>query len=178
MTDIAARAAAMGIERYIELLEIDGTEYGGNLFRLTPNYLSPNPVSFRGNTYDPAPLETSGFAFDLSGEFAQPTITVGDSTGLLAAEALQFRHCKLFRVRRWITDQCYLDGEDPGTGDAFGPEEYFVSAMSELVHGSHLTFQLDNLFSIRKMTLPNRKMMRRTKNPDLAFPGMGLSRLR
>jgi lambda family phage minor tail protein L len=170
---LAARAAALGIERYIELVEIDGTEFGGHVFRLTPNYLSDTTIKFGGHDYQPAPIETDGFAFDMAGEFASPTITIGDPTGIIAAEARQYRHCKLFKVRRWITDYCYTDGQDPGTNDAFGPEEYYVSAMSDLVVGSHITFTLDNLFVIRKMTLPSRKMFRRHHNPDLAFPGIG-----
>ena len=94
----------------IELFELDATALGGTITRFhagTNGLLSS--VVWQGNTYQPFPIEASGFEFNGQGQMPRPTLRIANVTGLLGAMVREYSDLLGAKVTRKRTLAKYLD---------------------------------------------------------------------
>ena len=94
----------------VELFEIDATVLGGTVTRL---HAGTNElrvaVVWQGNTYNPWPIETSGWEFNGRGQLPTPSFKVGNIGGLVSALCVAYDDLVAATVTRHRTLAKYLD---------------------------------------------------------------------
>lgn len=104
--DIHALAAG----QLVELFEIDSTALGGNVLRVHAgtNGLGGNVV-WQGQTYQPFPIEASGFEFSGKGQIPRPVLRIANVTGYMGTLVRSFDDLVGAKVTRRRTMVKYLD---------------------------------------------------------------------
>ena len=151
----------------VELFELDGTAFGGELMRFHAgtNQLSQNVV-WQGNSYTPFPLQASGFDYSGNGQLPRPKMVVSNVTGAITLLVLTYDDLLGAKVTRKRTLAKYLDAVNfPGgtnpTADPtaeFGDEIFYidrkVSETRDLVE-----FELAAAFDVAGVRLPRRQII-------------------
>jgi lambda family phage minor tail protein L len=112
----------------ITLIEIDGTKFGANVYRMhneniryTPEelmaaqqtgVLAPKNITFRGNEYGARPFGIGGIEMNSDGTAAKPTLTISNLDGQAAAMIRVYNGMMQAKVTMWITtaDMMQPDG--------------------------------------------------------------------
>ena len=156
----------------IELLEIDGSAVGSTTYRITPNARADGaPISFQGMPFVGVNMVTEGWIHDGTGGLPRPTITVADIQGTLMLEVMKHDGLVGVQVKRWITEEAYLDGGSVADGSCYGPEIWSIAKVLE-ADGTYIKFELAAFIDQRNLKFPGRQMFRKE------FPGLALNRPR
>ncbi len=148
----------------VELFELDATGIGGevNRFHAGTNALR-QPVVWQGNTYQPFPVEASGFEFNGRGQLPRPVLRVVNVTGLLGALVREYQDLLGARVTRKRTLAKYLDavnfpgGVNPTADpDAHLPDDIYVIDRKSAENKVMVEFELAASFDIPGVMLPRR----------------------
>lgn len=102
----------------IELFVLDTTGLGGDVYRFhagTNGLLTP--VVWQGNTYQPFPIQATGFDFSGKGQLPRPKLLAANVTGIVTALALQFQDLVGAKVTRKRTMAKYLDAANFPSGN-------------------------------------------------------------
>lgn len=151
----------------IELFVLDTTSFGGEIYRFHAgtNGLRQRVV-WQGQTYEPFPVQVTGFEFNGSGQLPRPKLAVANITGVISTLVLFYQDMLGAKLTRKRTFAKYLDavnftgGVNP-TADAtaeFQDDVYFIDRKSsetrELVE-----FELAAAFDVNGVKLPRRQIV-------------------
>lgn len=158
---INAQLQSLAPNALIELFILDTTVIGFGtvdyFFAGTDSNMMP--IVFQGITYQPWPLEATGFQFTGQGTVPQPQFTVSNIGGVISATALQLNDlvgAKVTRLRTWAQ---FLDNQP--TADAtqqLTPDIYYVNRkVSE--NAVQVVFELTPAFDTVGLQLPSRQIL-------------------
>ena len=151
----------------IELFVLDTTSFGGEIYRFHAgtNGLRQRVV-WQGQTYEPFPVQVTGFEFNGSGQLPRPKLAVANITGVISTLVLFYQDMLGAKLTRKRTFAKYLDavnftgGVNP-TADPtaeFQDDVYFIdrkaSETRELVE-----FELAAAFDVNGVKLPRRQIV-------------------
>lgn len=163
---ILGELSAFNGGQWVELFEIDLTKYGQPIFRIHNGINGLyEPVVWQGNTYQPFPVQASGFEAS-SDRFARPKFAVANVTGIISAALKDFNQllgCKFTRKRTMVK---YLDavnfagGVNP-TADStqqLPPDVYFIAQKTKEDKYS-VEFELSSAVDLQGVMIPRRQVV-------------------
>ena len=148
----------------VELYELDATAVGGTVTRMHAgtNELR-QPVVWQGNTYNPFPIEVSGFEFSGRGQLPRPTVKIANVSGLVGALVRELDDLLGAKFTRKRTLVKFLDAVNfPGgvnpTADptAALPDDVFFVDRKASENKVVIEFELAASFDVAGVTLPRR----------------------
>ena len=117
-------------------------------------------VVYKGVSYTPMPLTSSGFELNTKGQLARPTLTfanVGFGITSLTNTYQDLVGATISRIRTLTT---YLDGEPNADPNAFwGPDEWVIEQKTN-EDKLAVSFQLTVPFDLEGRSLPGRRLLR------------------
>jgi len=152
----------------IELFILDSTNLpGGGItrFHAGTNKLL-QPIVWQGQTYEPLPIEASGFDMTTQGATPRPKVKIVNINGLLSAQVKQFDDfvgCKLTRKRTFAK---YLDAVNfpSSTNPTADPNQFIADDIwyveRKVSENRHIIeFELSSAFDLMGVLLPNRQII-------------------
>lgn len=150
---------------WVELFEVDSTAQGGGIvrFHAGTNGLR-NSVVWQGNTYEPFPIQATGF--EVSGQqMPRPKLAVANVSGVITAllATSELLGAKVIRRRTMVK---YLDAANfPGgtnpTADpnAHLPDEIYYIAQKTQENHAIVEFELGSPIDLQGVTIPRRQIV-------------------
>lgn len=164
---ISQEAAGLTYGSVLEFLEIDYTDFGGEIYRIF-NSVNSNAVdgtvNFIGAEWYPIPFDSEGWGANGDGSTPKPTVTIADFDGLLMMEALEYDDILGATVRRYETTTALR-----ASGSYYGPEIWVVNQLLE-ADGNVLKFALATPFDQKTRRIPGWLAFRSE------FPALGRNR--
>lgn len=163
MATVEQAAAGLEYGSILEFVQIDFTSLGGSLFNVFNSIdLSDagGELTFLGQTWQPIPFISEGWAIDGSGGQARPVITIADANALLLTSMFAFDDAIGAPVYRYKTTV-----EGASEGSYYGPETWLVNRIVQ-ADGMILKFELAAPYDQIVRKVPNRQMFREE------FPGL------
>ncbi|MFN9476468.1 phage minor tail protein L [Acidovorax sp.] len=153
---------------YVEFYVLDLTRLGGGIHRFTPHAVAPAGVTWRGETYIPMPISTSGWDISGTGALPRPMLKISNVHRLLLAEVIGLGDLVGGKLTRYRTFENYVDGNVNADPNAFLPPDKFL--IEQLVEHTptELTWQMTSVLDRFGMQLPRRQVLK-----DAGFPGVG-----
>lgn len=165
---VSTETAGLRIEGLLEFFQMDLTPYGGGFYRVVNSINNGNQTSitFLSQTWISLPFITEGFEYDGGGATPQPTITLPDFDGTIAAAAQQYNDLLGVEIKRYLSTKAAVV-----SNSYYGPEIWLINQKEE-ADGFKIRFNLATKFTQRNRFIPGRLMTR-----DL-FPALGINKWR
>lgn len=115
----------------VSLFQLDLTSLGGDLLNFTTELRAGARVSFGGVQYAAVPVEIDGMTISGTGALQTPTLTIGNTDGLIQSIVNSLGDLAGCKLTRWRTFARFLDGgvsPDPTT--FYGPDVYKIDRKS------------------------------------------------
>lgn len=151
----------------VELFVLDTTSFGGDIyyFHAGTNELRSR-VIWQGQTYEPFPVQVTGFEFNGNGQLPKPKLTVANVTGVISTLVLLYQDllgAKLIRKRTFVKylDAVNFDGGVNPTADPtaeFADDVFFVDRKSN-ENKATVEFELAAAFDVTGVRLPRRQIV-------------------
>lgn len=144
----------------IVLLEVDCTEFGGDVLRYH-EHLQSGPIYWKGQAYYPWPYSMTGTARNGQGKAATPSMSVANIDGSIGALCLQLNDLVGAKVTRRSTYSRYLDAQNfpNGNADADPSQEaldvWFIEQKTSANRRS-VTWQLSSPYDFQGQRIPAR----------------------
>ncbi|MEI9600098.1 phage minor tail protein L [Moellerella wisconsensis] len=124
-------------------------------------------IVWQGKTYEPMPIEATGFEMSGEGKLPRPKLRVANMNGIISAE-LQTKDDLLgCQVTRKRTMQCFLDAENfpSKTNPEADPNQHFPDDIwfidQKAIETPDLVeFDLASVYDLMGVQLPNRQVIR------------------
>ena len=158
---------------YVELIDIDLTDLGGDIIYIVPGQYADTNVIWRGHTYQPVPLETSGFDQQTEGAPPRPKLAVSNVNLFLMSAITSMNDMVGGKVTRWRTFARYLDLAPTADPTQHFPIQSFVIAQKAKLSAFEVEFTLISALDRPGNRLPTRQILK-----DKGFPGAALGGLR
>lgn len=136
---MAQESVKLEQDALLELFELDLTSFGGDIIRLHSGKSEVRGrVVFNGYTYDPHPIEGSGFDKNGSGTSSRPTVTVANINGIVTGLIADFDDmvgAVVTRVQvyaRFLDAVNFTDGNDMADPSQAIREVYLVNRIPSL----------------------------------------------
>jgi lambda family phage minor tail protein L len=152
------QGGSLGAE--IILYEIDLSDFGQGIIRITASADSQSAISFGGQTYAPLPIEAEGFEMTADGPLPRPKLTVANLDGAFTALVEQNDDLQGAIVRRISTYDRFLDSGDDPDGDAHKPIDVYQISRKTGDDGRIISWELSALMDQEGVELPARKIVR------------------
>jgi lambda family phage minor tail protein L len=164
---ITAEIQKLAPSAIVELFVLDATSFGGDVYRF---HAGTNGLQLRvvwqGNTYEPFPVQATGFEFNGSGQLPRPKLVVSNVTGIITAMVLAYQDLLGAKLTRKRTMVKYLDAVNfPGgtnpTADPtaeFQDDVYFIDRKSAETR-EVVEFELAAAFDVNGVKLPRRQIV-------------------
>lgn len=152
----------------VELFSLDTTLltniYGqpgqGDVLNFVAGTLNSAIVVFNGVSYQPIPIQASGFEWTGQGKLPQPRLKIAAIGGLAAALTYQFGDLLGAQVTRWRTFAKFLDGQPQADPTAvFEPDIFRIDRKSAQTK-AYVEFELAAAFDQQGVRLPRRQVLR------------------
>lgn len=169
----------------VEFYILDATPQGGGIHRFHPGVADGGrSVVWQALTYDPWPVQASGFEVDGTGRMPRPKLRVANVTGTLGA-LLKKTDITGAKVTRKRTLACYLDavnfdGGNPGAdpNEAFPDDLFFIEQKTE-ENRQFIEFELASALDIEGVRIPGRQFIRNCclweyRGPDCGYTGTAM----
>jgi lambda family phage minor tail protein L len=144
----------------VEMFDIDLYPVTGNIgdvFYFT-NMLKPDEtkIQWKGKTYEPLPLLSSGYEKNTTGQIAQPTLTVSNLLGTFTEVVNSYDDLVGAKVTRRRTFAKYLDGEpEADTLQEFPIDIFYIERKTDEDILS-ITWQLSSAMDLEGLQIPRR----------------------
>lgn len=144
----------------VELFELDLsviTEDAEDVFYFTKDiFPDGRKLQWQGNTYEPFPIEITGFETTTRGSVPQPELTAANVLGTLASAVGSFDDLVGAKVTRRRTLGKYLDnGTSPNPLEEFPPDIYYIERKTSESSLS-ISWQLASKIDLEGLQLPRR----------------------
>jgi lambda family phage minor tail protein L len=144
----------------VEMFDLDLEPITGDVndkFYFT-NQIKPNgtKIQWKGNTYEPLPILSSGYEKNTTGQIAQPTLTVANVLGTFTQVVDSFDDLVGAKVTRRRTLGKYLDGEPTADSTQEFPIDIFFIERKTAENALTITWQLASIFDLEGLSLPRR----------------------
>lgn len=144
----------------VEMFDLDLTPITGDVndkFYFT-NQVRPDgtKVVWKGNTYEPLPLLSSGYEKATTGQIAQPTLTVANVMGTFTQAIDGLDDMVGAKVTRRRTLGKYLDGEPGADSTQEFPIDIFYIERKASENALSITWQLASILDLEGLMLPRR----------------------
>ncbi|RKQ97158.1 lambda family phage minor tail protein L [Kushneria sinocarnis] len=164
MSEIIARESQLlSTDHVVQLFELDASRWNGGTLRFTNETDEDgNPLQFNGYTYQPIPVEATGFEWTTQGKQPRPELKVTaldrDWMSLIIGaddlEGAQVTRIKTFR-------KCLDDGSDPDPLQTFPSQTYRIERKKEQSR-THIKFELTMALDQQGRQVPFRQCIRDT----------------
>lgn len=151
-----------------ELYDVDATAIPGvaTVLRFVPAPLivdrtnpAPQPVIWRGNTYEPRACQSEGWAWDGQGPLPQPTLTLGNTDLAVSALCIANNDLQGAIVTRHRLPLKYLDGMPDADPDIEFDPDLFVIDQKTVQNKMVVTFNLGAAIDIQGRLIPGRQVI-------------------
>lgn len=162
MPDIPELIQTPDLGGYVELFEFDLTKYGAGFYRLRKGDEGDTvtSVTWDGNVFNPWPIQTDGWEQSANGPTPRPSISLGNSSGVLTALVVNNNNLLGAKVTRIRTFERYLDGEpEADTSQTYPLEVYRINSRSAL-NADVISWELASTLDQENRKLPGRQIMR------------------
>lgn len=144
----------------VELFELDLESITGSAsdkYYFTANLMPDNTkISWKGQTYEPLPIDASGFERTTKGQIPAPELTVANVLGTLASVVNTLDDLVGAKVTRRRTLLKYLDGgSSPDSSQEF-PDDVFYIERKIAESSVTITWQLASKIDLEGLQLPKR----------------------
>lgn len=157
---IYKESAKLEQDAIIVMFELDLQRIGLGVFRFSNTHTGEGAISFNGNEYPPAPIESSGFAWDGAGTMPRPTLSMASKNLSFLNLILDADDLVGMPVRRIKTFRKYLDdGSHPNGGISF-PIDHFVIERKANQNRHSLSFELSTELDQQGMQIPRLMVLR------------------
>lgn len=166
---IPATVLASTLPAYVELFEIDCSAIPGIgvIYYATPNVNSNNTkVIFGNNTYEPYPIQITGFEQTSDEAPPRPTLSIANINLLFGMLAFTFQDIIGAKVIYYRTFAQYLGGA--GKISAPPLKFYIGKKLSHTIQG--ISWELRSPLDKERSYLPKRQMLKKD------FPGLGINK--
>jgi len=143
----------------VHLYELDTRLYDGPVYRFTSSAMENGPVAFGGLTYEPAPVEATGFEMSSEGTLPRPTIKVANVSGIFSAAIAEFGDLVGCTFRRIRTFRRCLDGEADADPEAHYPIDVFQIEQKTNQNRVYVEWTLKAAFDQEGRLLPGRQVL-------------------
>lgn len=146
----------------IELFQVDATGLGGEL-HLFHNQRAQGAavLSFGGLSYQPIPIQASGFAHNGSDRAPTPKIEIGNQNAMMSALVDEYDDLRGALVRRIRTFRKHLDdGSDPDGTALLSDDLYSVNRKTSETRES-VEFELVSAMDVEGAMIPKRRVLHR-----------------
>lgn len=151
----------------IELFVLDLTAFGGDVYRFHAgtNGLRQRIV-WQGNTYEPFPVQVSGFEYNGNGQLPRPKLLAANVTGIISILTMTYQDLLGAKLTRKRTFAKYLDavnfsGSINPTADPtaeFADDIFFIDRKSNESRDI-VEFELAAAFDVTGVKLPRRQIV-------------------
>lgn len=151
-----------------ELYEVDASAITGlaEVLRFVPAPLiadstapAPQPVVWRGNTYEPRACQSEGWTWDGQGPLPQPTLTLGNTDRAVSALCIAYNDLQGAIVTRHRVPIKYLDGMPDADPDVEFDPDLFLIDQKTLQNKMVVTFNLGAAIDIQGRLIPGRQVV-------------------
>lgn len=110
---LLGRMQAQQGDAWVEMFELDLTRLGGALYRFAPETNEKGQaIVWRGQTYNPLPIEVTGYSVDGQGRLARPTAKLANVGGIFSALVASYGDLLGAPITRYRTLVRYMDAEN------------------------------------------------------------------
>ena len=170
ISSVYADLSVLAPSAIIELFEVrlDNTLHGSThitRFHNGCNAALSGGIIWNGNTYSSVPIKAEGFEQTSSGSLPRPTLTVGNTDGVITALLLDVNavtpHNDLTgaEVRRIRTLKRFLDGESAADPNAQWPMEIWYIDRKATENRDVVSFELASKFDLAGQFIPKRQLI-------------------
>lgn len=147
-------------EAIVEMFDLDLSPITGDVndkFYFT-NQLKPDntKIRWKGNTYEPLPIISSGYEKSTTGQIAQPSLTVANVMGTFTQVIDSLDDLVGAKVTRRRTLGKYLDGEPNADPTQEFPIDIFYIERKTAENALSITWQLASVLDLEGLKLPRR----------------------
>jgi lambda family phage minor tail protein L len=162
---LAAMAQSLSPDTLVELITIDATGIGGDVFHFAPYPIdqpSPGDILFGGVVYTAIPMQISGFVSDSQGTLPQPVLQVSNIGGVFSAAIMDHDDFKGAIVTRIRTYKRYLDNGDTPDPTVFMAPDVYLIDQKTAEDNVHVEFKLAAALDQQGIQLPLGMVLKRT----------------
>lgn len=154
----------------VELFVLDTRMFPqGTLYHFHSGVSQVNqPLVWQGITYDPIPIEATGFDLTSQGTLPRPSLKVANVGGVLSAMALRYDDLIGAKVVRKRTFARYLDavnfpnGNPEANPDQYLPDQLWYVDCKKIETKNYIEFELASAFDLEGIKLPLRQIVKNT----------------
>lgn len=156
----------------ITLIEVDGTKFGGQIYRFhgeniafTPaeimaatqpgGSLKPKSITFQGNEYGARPFGISGIGFNGNGKAGKVQLTLSNLDSQVSALIRSYNGLMQAKVTIWITQKDLLDDSGNVASGDYRKLIYYVERPN-FVDQSLARFELTSPYDMDGIMIPSR----------------------
>ena len=168
----------------VEMFVYDGTPIGDpNSLRWHPGTtVTDQPIVWQGVTYEPFPVESTGFEMTSTGKLPRPTLKASNIGGLLGAFLRNVNDALGAKITRKRTFGKYLDAVNFPGGNAYAdpnahfPDEVFFVSRKVAENPMFVEIELAVPFDVAGIQIPWRQVIAGTcqwiyRGPDCGYAG-------
>jgi lambda family phage minor tail protein L len=160
MTPIRSDIQKLDLGRMITLFVLDATSIGGGVSYWHPGTKSDyTAIIFQGNTYNPFPIEASGFEWVGGGQAPRPRVVVANVNQLVAAMNRDYQDLVGAKLTRKRTFAKYLDGEPGADPTAEFPLDIFYIERKVRENKVVVEYELASIYDMEGIYLPRRQIV-------------------
>lgn len=162
MTAIQTEGQSLNPSAIVSLFTLDTTKLGGPLLRFCQGTETHGSVKFGGQTYEAVDVEFNGLETSGVGALPTPTITFGNSSGIVQMLVNTYGDmlgCKLYRVRTFAK---FLDDQAEADPEAFYGPDIFQVERKTAETDTAVSWELSAAIDQEGRMLPARVIVRDT----------------
>jgi len=169
---VAADVAGLDPVERVELFEWDAKVLTGSdadILRWHPGTtVTDGPIVWQGKTYNPMPIEATGFERNAAGTLPRPTLRVANIGGVVGAYVRAIGGALGARVVRRRTLGKYLDAVNFPNGNVYAdpatffPDEIYYVSRKAAENSIWLEMELAARFDVAGIMLPRRQVIAAT----------------
>ena len=144
---------------FIELYSLDATVLGDTVYYFTPGVLGGSYIKFNGVSYNPMPVEASGFEYDGEGKMPRPKIQVANINLTFVATINAYDDLVGATVTRTRTFQKYLDGQSEADPTAQFPHDTFIIERKTKQNKFMIEWELKAAIDIETVLFPRGQVL-------------------
>lgn len=166
MSTVRSDVTQLGATQMVEMFVFDASAIGGDILRWHPGTtITDGAIIWQGQTYNPMPIEASGFEVSATGKLPRPTLQAANIGGVLGNYLRSISDGLNAKVIRKRTLAKYLDAVNFPEGNPYAnpqtafPDETFYVARKVNENPIFVEIELAVKFDVQGIALPRRQVI-------------------